>query len=362
MRNAIERSLDGFSVYVADVKQSITFRVETAGSAEEGLEIILAAPPHILLLDHKLPGMSGVDLMDRLESVEDAPLTIMITAYATIETAIQATKKGAYDFLPKPFTPAELRGTIQKATEHVVVSIQARRLEEERRQVRFQFISVLAHELKAPLNAIEGFINLMTDPAMEIAPDERSKLLGRCGTRIHYMRKMIEDLLDLTRIESGQKNRVLAEQNLTEIAREAMETLAPDALAKKVSMHLDAPPNLTFVADQGEMEIIFNNLVSNAVKYNRDGGRVSIQMARDNAGVSIRVEDTGIGLSPGESARLFEDFVRIKNQKTRDIPGSGLGLSTVRKICQLYDGDISVRSEPGVGSLFTAILRDRPAD
>jgi signal transduction histidine kinase len=105
---------------------------------------------------------------------------------------------------------------------------------------------------------------------------------------------------------------------------------------------------------------VLNNLVSNAVKYNRDGGSVTVALERRDGVVKIQVADTGIGLSPEESAKLFSEFVRIKNEDTYKILGSGLGLSTVRKLAQLYDGDATVKSEKGSGSIFTVTLRDAP--
>ena len=115
---------------------------------------------------------------------------------------------------------------------------------------------------------------------------------------------------------------------------------------------------MTLQADAGEVEIVLNNLISNAVKYNRDGGRVTVELRRRDPGVVIAVSDTGIGLKPEEAAKLFNEFVRIKNQDTVKVLGSGLGLSTVRKIANIYDGEATVTSEPGTGSTFTVALHD----
>jgi signal transduction histidine kinase len=110
-------------------------------------------------------------------------------------------------------------------------------------------------------------------------------------------------------------------------------------------------------ADRGELEIILNNLVSNAVKYNRDGGSVLVTVDPVDHALRIAVKDTGIGLSKEDASRLFEEFVRIKNDSTRGIAGTGLGLSIVKKLAQLYDGDATVESEPGIGSTFTVTLK-----
>ncbi len=278
MRSAISRSLKGFTISIPGVEEHISIRLLEAGSAEDAQDIIRTDKPHIALLDQKLPGKSGIELMEELALEPDPPLIVMITAYATIETAVQATKRGAYDFLPKPFTPEELRSTLRKAVEHVVVSIQARKLEAERRQVRFQFISVLAHELKAPLNAVQGYMDVLEDQRSNLSIEESARVFHRCAIRLRYMRKMIDDLLDLTRIESGQKKRELTTIDLVEITRMTAETVRSEADERDIRIVIEAPGELLFYGDRDEIEIILNNLVSNAVKYNRDHGSVTIHI------------------------------------------------------------------------------------
>ena len=124
---------------------------------------------------------------------------------------------------------------------------------------------------------------------------------------------------------------------------------------------MDASGPVRLTADRGEIEMILNNLVSNAVKYNRDGGRVSVRLTREADRVTIAVRDTGIGLTPEEAARLFGEFVRIRNAKTQDILGSGLGLSIVKKLACLYGGEATVVSQSGVGSTFAVVLCDPAA-
>ena len=121
-------------------------------------------------------------------------------------------------------------------------------------------------------------------------------------------------------------------------------------------MELHSPGSVVLRADRGEIEIMLNNLVSNAVKYNRDGGRVDVTVSDGPAGVTVAVKDTGIGMTKEETAKLFGEFVRIKNAKTRNIMGSGLGLSILRKLATLYGGDVTVASQPDVGTTFTVHL------
>jgi signal transduction histidine kinase len=358
MRLAIARVLNTFNVKVGDAGEAtVGFEVELAETGEEALEKIAANVPDILLLDLKLPGISGLDVLRELGTRGVSTLTVMITAYATLETAIDATKRGAYDFLPKPFTPDELRVAVRRAVKHLIVQREARRLAQEKRQVRFQFISVLGHELKAPLAAIEGYLQILHDATAGQDPKLQAQIVERALVRAGGMRRLIAELLDLTRIESGQKRRELGEVDVHDVAQAAIETTMPAARERRIEVALHCPDRVPMVADRGELEIVFNNLVSNAVKYNKDGGRVDVTVEDHGDGVKIAVADTGVGLSQEEAARLFQEFVRIKNDRTRGIPGTGLGLSIVKKVAQLYGGDVSVESEPGVGSTFHVALQ-----
>ena len=355
MRLGVARALKDFTVSVPDAGGVVRFEVEAADSGEQALAKIEARPPHILLLDYKLPGISGLEVLDRLHDRFDI-LTIMITAYASLDTAVTAIKHGAYDFLAKPFTPEELKITIRKTAGRLILAEQARRLAREKRQVRFQLISVLAHELKAPLAAVEGYLRIIKERSAGDDPAVYERMLDRSFIRTEGMRKLIGDLLDMTRIESGRKRRDLADVDLADVARAAIETAMPDAARRQVTIALAADGPVVVKADRGELEIIFNNLVSNAVKYNRDGGRVDVALSRRDGAAVIRVKDTGIGMRPEDVERLFGEFVRIKNEKTRRILGSGLGLSILKKLAALYGGDVTVESTPDVGSCFTVTL------
>jgi signal transduction histidine kinase len=353
MRVGASRVLDGFQVAVPDTDENVRIEVALAESGEEGLEKMETSKFDIILLDHKLPGMSGLDVLERLNHRRDDALVIMITAYASLDVAVSATKRGAFDFLAKPFTPEELRDAVRKAARHHILRWQARKLAQEKRQVRFQFLSVLVHELKAPLVAVEGYLRLLQEGA---DPETAKRAVDRSLVRLDGMRKLIVDLLDLTRIESGQKAREFSAVDVVEVARAAIETALPAAQERTIAVELHAPDPVVMQADRGEIEIMLNNLVSNAVKYNRDGGRVDVTVSDGPAGVTMVVKDTGIGMTKEETAKLFGEFVRIKNAKTRNILGSGLGLSILRKLATLYGGDVTVASQPDVGTTFTVHL------
>ncbi|MBT3199852.1 MAG: response regulator [Phycisphaerales bacterium] len=366
MRSGIERVLRNVSFTLPDIDKEVSISLTQAEDGEKAMEMIAAQRPDLLLLDHHLPGISGMEILEQVigDSAQSPEmLAVMITAYASLETAVSATKRGAYDFLAKPFTPQELKATVRKAARHLILQREARRLAEEKRQVRFQFISVLAHELKAPLGAIDGYLNLMQDRVAGDQLDAYDKMIGRCAARLDGMQKLIYDLLDLTRIESGQKNRQIEAVDFRELAEQSIESYTTLAAQRDIAIELYVDSPVPMTIDRGELEIILNNLISNAVKYNCDSGRVDITCDAADGAVTITVSDTGIGMAPEDVEKLFGEFTRIKNSKTQNILGSGLGLSILKKLAQLNGGDVSVTSEIDQGTTFTVTLaQHQPID
>jgi two-component system, sensor histidine kinase and response regulator len=361
IRLGVARVLEKFVASFPDIAAEISYQVESAATGEVAVERLREAPPDIMLLDLKLPGIGGLDVLREACALEPPVLTIMITAYASVTTAVEATRGGTFDFLPKPFTPNEIKAVVRRATRDLILSRQAKKLAAEQRRTRFELIRVLVHELKAPLGAVEGYLSSILDG---VVSDEQTmrRVVTRSIARIQGMRQLILDLLDVTRLEAGMKARVFAQLQLPEVARECMDALRPQAEAKNVTMAITCTQELSLVAVRAEIEIVLNNLLTNAIKYNREGGQVEVTLSKHDDMFEIVVRDTGFGLSREDAAKLFNDFVRIKNAKTRGIEGSGLGLATVKRIAGLYHGDAWVASEPDKGSTFTVTLKSEPSE
>jgi signal transduction histidine kinase len=357
MRTGAERALRSHQTSFADLDTAVSLVVETVDSAEAAAMRLATAVPDLVLLDQQLPGMSGLEFLARHHDALAGSLVVMISAYADIQMAVQATRQGAYDFLPKPFTPEELRHVVNRAAGRLILARRATRLEAEKRRVRFEFVRVLGHELKAPLGAVEGYLALLQDRSLGEALPAYDEIIGRCQDRLQGMRRLILDLLDMTRLESGDLPRELKSLDLVAVAGTCLENVRAAAAARGIALHLTAPPGLPFTADRTELEMIFNNLLTNAVKYNRDDGQVEVVLAAIDGGVRLTVRDTGIGMAPEEVARLFGEFVRIRSVKTAGILGTGLGLAILRRLVLRYDGSVAVDSTPEVGSTFTIELR-----
>ena len=352
IRSGIIRIMNNYKVDYPFMDESISFEMLEAATGEEGIEIIESNKPDIILLDNKLPGMQGVEVLEYIKNKQYKIIVVMITSYASLELAVKATHDGAYDFIPKPFTPQELRSSMENIAKQLFLRQMTAKLQKEGKQIRFQFLSVLSHELKAPLNAIEGYMNMIQEKEYGDNVDAYKDIIDRSVGRIAAMRHLIMDLLDLTYIESGDKKRTIQQVNFTEKAQSAIDTMQPYAIQKDVAVKLTANKSILFEADPDEIEIIFNNLISNAIKYNKKFGNVECEIIETQKNIEIKVTDTGIGMTKEEISKIFNDFVRIKNSQTKNISGSGLGLSILKKIIYLYNGNINVDSIPGEGTTF----------
>lgn len=358
--SGIVRVLEKFTLNFPDIEEPVNFEIDTANNGETALEKINQNKPDILLLDYKLPDINGMDVLDRIEAKNNTITTIMITAFASLQVAVNAIKTGAFDFIPKPFTPEELRNVISKAAQNLILGRHVKKLEEEKRKIRFQFISVLGHELKAPLSAIEGYLYMFKDRALGESLNDYDSIINRCLVRTEGMRKLILDILETTKIEAGTRQRIIQDVNICNLVQKSVETFLPDAQKRNIIINSNCEKDLYFSADIIELEMIFNNLISNAIKYNNDNGSVHIDCSKRNNILCIKVKDNGIGMNEEEVNKLFNEFVRIKNEKTRGIHGSGLGLSTLKKIVNLYQGNIQVKSKENEGSEFIIELKELP--
>jgi len=356
IRSGVFRILNNFNVNYPFMDEDYTFDVTEAATGEEGIRILERDMPDIVLLDNKLPGIQGVDVLEFIRNRKYEIVVAMITSYASLDVALKAHRFGATDFIPKPFTPQELKSSIENITKQLYLRRITHRMNQEGKKIRYQFLSVLSHELKAPLNAVEGYLKMMQEKESGDSINDYATAIERSLQRISGMRNLIMDLLDFTKIRLERKDEKIEEVHLKEIAAGAIITVQPYAIQMEVNIKLTVKSDAVIMADPTDMEIIFNNLVSNSVKYNKRGGKAEIIIDSNENDVIVYFTDTGIGITESDKENLFNEFVRIKNEKTKNISGSGLGLSIVKKVIELYNGTITVDSLPEAGTTFTVRL------
>ena len=460
------------------------YAIDLAEDGTVGLQKILANAYDLVLVDLMMPGIGGLDLIRKVHDIDPEIIVVVITGYATIETAVESTKRGAYDYLPKPFEPETLAVLVKRGLEKRELRLEAQRLHREREQrllelageksrlrtiigcmadgvmvtnlehhlvlwnasavkmlrlggtdepgqtlahyvknaaivevlqkilaskddglsmisqeirlddpnlvlmaqiapvrdeqgtllgavtvlrditklkeiekIKSQFVSMVAHELRSPLAAIEGWLEVVISGAAGGDEQQKQAWLIRAKERAHSLLALVNDLLEINKIAAGKVAQKMESVQVADIIRKIVDFLKPEADRKAVSFILKLSDSLPSVqADVQDMEKLFTNLISNAIKYNVDDGSVTIETTVDANYVGFHVIDTGIGMSQEHLPRIFDDFFRIEDKRTRKISGTGLGLTIAKKITDSHFGHIEVKSQPDKGSTFSVYL------
>ena len=459
------------------------YAVDEAEDGSSGFQKVKKSPYDLILVDLMMPRMGGLDLIQKVHQIDPEIIIVVITGYATIETAVESTKRGAYDYLPKPFAPDALTALVKRGLEKRWLRIKAKELYAERDQkllelaneqsrlrtiigcmddgvlvtnmegrlvlwnassvkmlksrsndvvgealeyyikdktivdsirevlssedidfslisrevevgdkgttlmanvapvrdeegrilgavtvlrdittlkeidkIKSQFVSMVAHELRAPLAAIEGWLELVLSEEAGEDEAQRKQWLGRAKDRAHSLLALVNDLLDINRMESGRIAQKMEKVHLDEIVGKIVDFLKTEADRRKISMKVMLPNFPPIQADIKDMEKLFTNLINNAIKYNSDNGSIFIEGEADKSFVCLRVRDTGIGISAQNISKIFEDFYRVEDSRTKKIAGTGLGLTIAKKIADSHFGRIEVQSQLNEGSTFSVYL------
>ncbi len=329
----------------------------TAEDGTSGLQKIEDLRPDMALVDLKMPGISGMELLDAIRDIDPEIVPVVITGYPTIESAVEAMKRGAYDFLPKPFTPDELRIIVRRGLEKRRLSLESAHLRQEKERVKEYFITLVTHELRSPLATVQQYCDTILGGFVGEVKLEQEEILKRCKGRIKELLKLVEDWLNVSRVETGVIVEKLKPLELSPLLIKVINRLRTSAETNKITINLDMPNGLPLVmGDEETLELVFTNLISNAIKFNCEGGKVEVRLRDNDKNIAVEVADTGIGIPAESLPFVFDEFYRVRNKATRNITGSGLGLSLSKRIVDAHSGSIQVESEPARGSIFTFSL------
>jgi signal transduction histidine kinase len=220
-----------------------------------------------------------------------------------------------------------------------------------------EFLATMSHELRTPLNAIIGFSEVLLQQMFGPLNPKQAEYLDDVLTSGRHLLGLINDILDLSKIEAGRMELDVDTFSLVEALQNGVTMVRERAVRHGIALALEVQPGIDLVeADPRKVKQILFNLLSNAVKFTPDGGRVDVTAARANGDIAVTVKDTGIGISPEDQDRIFEQFQQARRQTERSREGTGLGLSLAKRFVELHGGRIWVESEPGKGSTFTFTL------
>ena len=235
------------------------------------------------------------------------------------------------------------------------VEAKSLQLEEVSRH-KSEFLANMSHELRTPLNAIIGFSEVLLERMFGDLNDKQAEYLRDILTSGQHLLSLINDILDLSKVEAGQMELERGEFSLKQALENGLTMLKERASRHGITLGLELEPDLDLIeADERKVKQVVFNLLSNAVKFTSDGGHVAVMARRTDDELQIAVSDTGVGIAPEDQARIFEEFRQV-GQGSAKAEGTGLGLALTRRLVELHGGRLWVESEPGVGSTFTLTL------
>src|SRR5215831_15352514 len=336
--------------------------------ARDGVEALEALKANngidLVVTDINMPRMDGLSLLQRLQEREDKLSTIIVSAYGDMSNIRTAMNRGAFDFLVKPIDFADFEATIGKTIAHVETLREARRREAENlrleaaSQNKSQFLANMSHELRTPLISITGVTEMLREDAASL--DQDAEPFDRVLGAARHLLALINDILDLSKIEAGRMELNLETFALAPLINGVVKTIEPLAAknGNQVAVHCDATIG-TMYADQMRLRQALLNLMSNANKFTEKGTvTIAAHQGQENGRdwITLSVADTGIGMTAEQIGKLFQEFSQASSKTASKYGGTGLGLVISRKFCQMMGGDITVASEPGKGSVFTVRL------
>jgi len=330
---------------------------ETAENGEKGLEKIKEIKPDIALIDLKMPGIGGLEVLEKLKETDPTIIAVVITGYGTVESAVEAMKRGAYDFLQKPFTPEELRRIMRRGLERRKLIKETEKLRQEKKLMEENFITMVSHQLRSPLVAIQQYFEVMLAGMAGDVDAKQKGMIERARERLDNLLGLINDWLEMARMNRGLIADRLKPVELREMLQKLADFMRPLAEENQVRLEM-SPGNGSAVAeaDKETLEQVFSNLISNAIKYNRPQGSVRIDIHNEGSTFSVGISDTGIGIDKNHLPFIFDQFYRVNRKEGQKTKGTGLGLCIAKKIIEAHEGSIQVTSEPGKGSTFTVLI------
>jgi len=453
------------------------FAVDVAATGTEGILLGINNEYDLAIIDLKMPDKDGMEVLKKIHAAKPNTVCFIATAFASYDTAIQATKLGADGYIPKPFSIEELLQQLQLGYKKRLLLLETERLRNDREnrlleiafertrmntivnaledgvlvvnkngeavlynpsalkylsldkivieefilpklhikiaaqinrylsakkylpqsfsiqlplnelnesflqitcspvphpdgslagvvivlknitelkkieQLKSQFVSMVSHELKAPVAAVYGYLKLLSDDSVQLTQAQKKKFVERSEFRLDALLKMVNDLLDISRMEMKIVQREIMELNIAEVVQSILEFFSLEMKELNLTVHFSVVENLFKVkADKEEMNRLFTNLISNAIKYNKNGGEIDVAIEQTENFVTVSIIDNGIGMKDEEKKKLFQEFFRAKNESTKEISGTGLGLSIVKRIVDSYSGKIEIESEFGKGT------------
>ena len=326
--------------------------VRTAENGTLGLNLVKEFQPDLVCIDLKMPGITGIEVLEKITESNPTIVSIVITGYATVNSAVEAMKKGAYDFLPKPFTPDEFRLITKRGLERRRLMLETIALRKEKELLRENFAAIVSHELKSPLSAIQQNLFALSAELLGVLNENQQSRFERMKSRLEDLIKLVNSWLRVMSIDIAKISENFSPIALPSVISKAIETIELQAIRKDIQIITTIDESMDPI--QGE-EVSFEealiNIIGNAIKYSYPGSKISINARQVNELVLLTISDTGVGIPKEELPYVLVDFFRGKSGKEIE-DSHGMGLTISRQIIEAHKGTISVESKQGEGTTF----------
>lgn len=349
---------------IGSILRDAGYRIGFAMNGREALEILMENTDYdLVLMDINMPEIDGFEALELLQQCDECRLipVIMLTAFNNVENIVRCFDLGAVDYITKPFHSKELlsRVNTQLQLKHKTDQLQqyARELEATN-ATKDKFFSIISHDLRNPIGSLQIISKMLRASIEKDDKTQINELLEVLETTIGMGSKLLENLLQWARSQTGRLNVRLMELQLAALAEEVLELIEAQAMGKNISFSNLVPEEQVVYADRDLLKTILRNLLSNAVKYcNPNEGKIIITTEKDQENVRINVSDNGIGMDLPTQSKLFQIEGNITSMPgTQGEEGTGLGLILCKEFAEKMGGTVSVLSKPGKGSTFTLSL------
>jgi len=368
------------------------FDAVTAPNATQARRQLDGRRPALIFLDVQMPEESGLSLLPQMLRDFPESVVVMMTAYGSEQVAAEALRGGADDYIAKPIDLHRLRELLERNLEkqrlraerqslvarlkdsnrylmrqHAALRradeeiLQVNRQLEQSSRYKSEFLANMSHELRTPLNAIMGFSEILLDLTMNLTAGERTEFLRNIHSSGQHLLGLINDILDLAKIEAGKMDLHPEEMPVMAALQEITAILDPMARQQGLQLRTVGAVDAGVIkADRSKFKQVLYNLLSNAVKFTPAPGTITVSVKDSPEQLTVSVEDTGIGMKPEDLPKLFREFEQIDGSYTRRYQGTGLGLALCRRFVEMHGGRIWAESQFGKGSIFTFTIPREP--
>lgn len=321
------------------------YNVHTADRGAQALEMLKKLPVDLVTLDLKMPGFSGINVLEKVKQHDPDIEAIIITGYGSLDTAIEGLRLGAFDYISKPFDVNHILSLVRRGLER-------RNAKARLRQVKSDFLSNISHELRTPLSVVVGFVYLLLNQVIGRLTDEQQKVLETVYRNSEELLELIDNVLWMTSLNAGDANATLEKFDPRDIINDTVKRHEKAIREKNLKIDIQiSDRDVSLISDRAKVERIFQNVFNNAVKFTNEGEiKIKVEPRSDKPGVDFEIIDTGIGIEESKLDSIFEPFHQTDSSTQRAHSGLGLGLTVARRMADLIGGTVSVNSKPGVGT------------